>query len=798
MKKLKLFILFILLACIFLISGIFNGDLNFVASTATYGNFDVPNTESWVMKLKPGIDDYASGIIYGKFHLAPLKFVGILFIFMLLVSVIKNKTDLIWRKLTQWSMFVIARLGVLRVSGICPVKRTQLGVFPFLNCQACEMATGGCPIGMIQWGLINKKFPLFSLAILLLFGSILGRAVCGWLCPFGFFADVLDRLINIKKLRSKIKVLPKAAFIKYFLIIFIFTAPFWAVPYFCIYICQSANIYGLLPYYLTTGLEGFTAAFQSTAWLRGIFFFHMVSMFILILLAIIVSGRWFCRYICPLGAIYGLFNYVSPLQVKHDSDKCTNCNRCIKVCPMDVDLRNKDFATVTGCIRCGRCIKLCEARYFSIEGGANLKDKLSKIIIKLKSKSPLSAAKYAKDNTKFYKDLYKNINMSTFEDIPVFSKHNLYGVSPYSLLSSEFTNKVIHYGETSGSSGTSTPVFLTKKDFDSVVVLISGLCPYSEILKNISKSNRTALNLLTFGYTIAGFTFGMLLQHYGMVVAQLGSRSTIAVPERSAKTIKNLMPATIASTPLDFMGIMEIIREDFPEKYDEVLSNIKVLLSTAEPCAVSRQKAIEAHFGLTHINVYASVDGIISLPCSCGEKHIVEDIHYTELFDENMKLIGEYGSGRLAFTTRIKKATPMVRYLIDDYVTISKSNCPYGFKKSITPHGRFELTVKLKDKLWGTIDLEDIIYQYGLFMDYKITIENDKITIILEKYPIACDKYEISALASHFEEISGLNCEVELIEFGDLTSFRKVREAKSILKVLDKRSSSTQDIPVIL
>lgn len=374
MKQFKYFFLFIFLACLLIIIGIFNGDLSFAAKTATYGNFDVPNTENWVMKLKPGIEDFASKLVYGKFNVIPLKAIGTLFIFMLLVSIINNNSDLIWRKLTQWSMFVIARLGVFRVSGLCAIKRTQFGVFPVLNCQACEMATGGCPIGMIQWGLINKSFPFFSLGIIFLFGSFLGRAVCGWLCPFGFFADVLDRLINIKKLRSKVKISSKLLYLRYFLIIFLISAPLWTIPYFCIYICQSANIYGLLPYYLTTGLEGFTSTFKTSAWLKGIFFFHMVSIFILVFLAVTISGRWFCRYVCPLGAIYGLFNYVSPLQVKHDSNKCTNCNRCTKVCPMDIDLRNNNFSTVTSCIRCGKCTKLCSARYFSITGFSKTKE----------------------------------------------------------------------------------------------------------------------------------------------------------------------------------------------------------------------------------------------------------------------------------------------------------------------------------------------------------------------------------------------------------------------------------------
>lgn len=47
--------------------------------------------------------------------------------------------------------------------------------------------------------LYHQKFPVYALGIVLLFGSILGRAVCGWICPFGFFADILDRFIRIKK-----------------------------------------------------------------------------------------------------------------------------------------------------------------------------------------------------------------------------------------------------------------------------------------------------------------------------------------------------------------------------------------------------------------------------------------------------------------------------------------------------------------------------------------------------------------------------------------------------------------------
>jgi ferredoxin-type protein NapH len=87
--------------------------------------------------------------------------------------------------------------------------------------------------------------------------------------------------------------------------------------------------------------------------------------------AVPVSGRWFCRYLCPLGATYGLFNYISPLKVLHSEAACNHCGQCSKLCPMDVKKENGSFLDVTGCIKCGRCVKACkmDARSFSWSGG---------------------------------------------------------------------------------------------------------------------------------------------------------------------------------------------------------------------------------------------------------------------------------------------------------------------------------------------------------------------------------------------------------------------------------------------
>jgi len=349
----------ITLAVCFIVLGITFGDFNFFAQTATYGNFDVPGTQSWVMKLLPGTGDYASEVVYGDFNLIPLKAVGVLFLVTSILALYLVRIQQSFRSLIQWSSFAIARLGVFRVSGLCPINRTALGVFPFLNCMACEMATGACPIGTLQWSLVEWRFPFYVIGLLLLSGVVAGRTICGWLCPFGFIADILN-LISLKR----IKLNKSTVYLKYGALASLFLAPLFGVAVFCLF-CESGSIFGLLPYYATTGKAG-VMQILTTPWWGSVFGWHVLVGLIFLTLVVLVSGRWFCRVLCPLGAIYGLFNPISIIQVAHDDSVCNDCNRCQKHCPMAINLKDGSHESTSSCIRCGRCTKLCKARKFTL------------------------------------------------------------------------------------------------------------------------------------------------------------------------------------------------------------------------------------------------------------------------------------------------------------------------------------------------------------------------------------------------------------------------------------------------
>jgi phenylacetate-CoA ligase len=280
----------------------------------------------------------------------------------------------------------------------------------------------------------------------------------------------------------------------------------------------------------------------------------------------------------------------------------------------------------------------------------------------------------------------------------------------------------------------------------------------------------------------------------GGLVVNAGSRSTLATPPRIARAIARLRPAAVSAAPIDFLSWMRILEEDYPKAAGTSTDAIKLLLSSAELCSARRVEQISEHFGLTHVDVYACVEGLFSLPCTCGDKHLLP-IYKVELFDEDLGLIGEFGTGRIAFTNLVKESTPMIRYLLDDWVTVRKSDCPHGFNKSVVPHGRYELCVRFGDEVVGVEPIEDCLFQHGLFGDYHLVIRDREIAIRVEEY---AGEVPAKQIQQSFGDRFGLKTRVEAVPFGTLTDYRNPRGRKPILKIDDQRSTSTQEVPEFL
>jgi phenylacetate-CoA ligase len=315
------------------------------------------------------------------------------------------------------------------------------------------------------------------------------------------------------------------------------------------------------------------------------------------------------------------------------------------------------------------------------------------------------------------------------------------------------------------------------------------------MLKSILKENRKAVCGLACGFTIAGVSFQNILDQSGFLTINVDARTTISPPERVARLISRFKPSVIVANETDFLAWMQVLKEKYNDQYDEVILNLKALISTAELCSINRSKQICKQFDIYHIDNYACVEGYFSLACPCGDKHILP-IYHTEILSEDLKVSNEYGTGRFAFTNLYRKSTPFVRYLLDDLVTIKKSNCKYGFNKSIIPHGRYELSVVINKIRYGNSHFEELLFKNYLFGEYQVEIYNDKILIKAEDY--SNKKLPLEQIKKDFKRIFKKETFINIYPYGALIDYNEIRKTKPILRLIDKRLYSTQKIPQYL
>ena len=239
----------------------------------------------------------------------------------------RHTIQALWALLTNShiSGFVTGKIYTGKLKNAC---------VPGLNCYSCPGAAGACPIGSLQAvvGSWNFKFAYYVIGFLIFVGAILGRLVCGFLCPFGLIQDLLNKIPFPKKIRTFKwdKVLRKLKYVIF--LVFVILLPLFltdimgqGAPYFCKLICPAGTLEGGLPLVLLN-----KAMRGAIGWL---YIWKNTILIVTIILSIIIY-RPFCKYICPLGAFYSIFNKVSIYRYSVDMDKCIRCGKCAKACQM--------------------------------------------------------------------------------------------------------------------------------------------------------------------------------------------------------------------------------------------------------------------------------------------------------------------------------------------------------------------------------------------------------------------------------------------------------------------------------
>ena len=224
---------------------------------------------------------------------------------------------------------------------------------PGINCYSCPGAIGACPLGSLQGAFSADHSTIWYVGgILLLYSMMFGRMICGWLCPFGLIQELFYKIKTPKLKKSPVTRL--LSWLKYvILVFFVFIVPIMyafrdtPLPAFCKYICPAGTLEGGI------GLLS-NAINESYFSMLGPLFTWKFMLLVSIMVGCIFIFRLFCRFICPLGALYGIFNKISFFGIKLEKSKCVDCGLCMAKCKVDIK-----HVGDQECISCGECVEVC-------------------------------------------------------------------------------------------------------------------------------------------------------------------------------------------------------------------------------------------------------------------------------------------------------------------------------------------------------------------------------------------------------------------------------------------------------
>jgi len=278
------------------------------------------------------------------------------------------------RKIVQFFCFLLFNATIFGL-GPWPV------LLPVLQSLGTSQKTVGDAFGALQLMLHEVVFPLLPLASFFLVAIVLGRAMCGWACPFGFVQDLLSHFksrhkqVSLRTHKSMINV-------KYGILLIIFfisgtlaislamgkgegyemalgvfaPAPFNVLS-------PADTLFAVLPRTISDVRYALFISVENAALVASpLFWVRLAIMVGIMALAVYVPRSW-CRYFCPNGALLSLLSRFSFLGLRRDPVKCTRagCRECVEVCPMLVRILDLPWEKFTDpeCIYCLKCVEAC-------------------------------------------------------------------------------------------------------------------------------------------------------------------------------------------------------------------------------------------------------------------------------------------------------------------------------------------------------------------------------------------------------------------------------------------------------
>jgi ferredoxin-type protein NapH len=277
-----------------------------------------------------------------------------------------------WRWLVQTPFLLVWASPWLRIHSVCA---------PVFHCYACPWATFGCPVGVVANFSALHVFPFVAVGTLVVAGVLFGSFVCAWACPFGFLQDLIARVPT-----PKFTLPAWTGYTRYVILIALVVwipffyglekDPLWFLfgrgegeehnrLFFCSLCPAGALEAAVLPNVVE--MAGGKEA-KDLVWPNAV----KTAILVLLLLAMFFVHRPWCRLFCPLGAVYGLCNYVSVFFLRFQPADCNDCDLCRRICRYRG--RSERRAANQRCIRClecSQCRAITVGSIFGRSGGSS-------------------------------------------------------------------------------------------------------------------------------------------------------------------------------------------------------------------------------------------------------------------------------------------------------------------------------------------------------------------------------------------------------------------------------------------
>lgn len=266
-------------------------------------------------------------------------------------------------------------------------------LFPVLWTWGLQQNTAGDAFTALQFALYDVVFPWLALASFLIVGVLIGKSLCGWICPFGFVQDLVG-FIKRKQADFSSRTHDSMVYMKYFVLgialfvsvtfsvsklmgtgdgyekaIGIFTkAPFTTLS-------PAETLFGTVPkmifnFRMALVSKSVMDAMSGISTLPPLFWVQFFIMAFVLVFAAFIPRGW-CRYFCPHGAIMAVLNRFSFLGLRRDPVKCAKggCRLCVSACPMRVPILDLPWEKFSDpeCIYCMKCADACHDKAIKLK-----------------------------------------------------------------------------------------------------------------------------------------------------------------------------------------------------------------------------------------------------------------------------------------------------------------------------------------------------------------------------------------------------------------------------------------------